>query len=84
MGREAAQTYKPEWPEMVDLKTKIDQKREDLDKLIDESVNRARQVASAEYQLALRRENALSEEVGTVKSQTLDQAATISPDPISP
>ncbi len=66
-------TFKPEWPSMVELKAKIDKGRQDLNRVIDERVSIARGSAYAEYQTALRQEQALVNELNNVKSQAIDQ-----------
>lgn len=66
-------TFKPEWPQMVSLKTQIEKGRQHLDGVIREMVQKARSVASAEYQSSLRQEQALAAELETIKRQAIDQ-----------
>jgi polysaccharide biosynthesis transport protein len=66
-------TFKPEWPKMVERKAEIDKGRQNLNAVIDEMVSKARSSAYAEYQTALRQENALAGELERVKSQAIDQ-----------
>ncbi|MGH9363212.1 MAG: GumC family protein [Thermoanaerobaculia bacterium] len=66
-------TFKPEWPKMVEQKAKIDRGRQNLNGVIDEMVAKARSGAYAEYQTALRQEQALAAEHERVKSQAIDQ-----------
>ncbi len=69
-------TYKPEWPEMVDLKARIDEGRQHLDSLIEEQARKARSAAYAEYQTALRREQSLQTEIARVKAEAMDRNAS--------
>ena len=63
------EVYKPEWPAMVELKSKIDQARRNLELASRQALGRARESARAEYQTALRREQALAAELGDAKSE---------------
>lgn len=69
------QTYKPEWPAMVELRAKIRQSRENLDRAIGDSVDSARESAYAAYQTALRRESSLKAELDAAKTELLDQSS---------
>lgn len=69
------QTYKPEWPGMVELKAEIDEGRRNLNRTIAEQAENARKTAQAEYQTALRREAALTRELEHAKSELLDQSS---------
>jgi len=69
------QTYKPEWPAMVELRAEIDQGRENLNKAISENVESARQAAYADYQTALRQEKTLEKEIEQAKGELLDQSS---------
>ncbi len=69
------QTYKPEWPAMVELQAEIDQGRENLNKAIAENVENAKKSAFAAYQTALRREKTLKQELEGAKSELLDQSS---------
>ncbi|HUP43343.1 MAG TPA: polysaccharide biosynthesis tyrosine autokinase [Thermoanaerobaculia bacterium] len=69
------QTYKPEWPGMVELKAEIDEGRRNLNRTIAEQAANARNAAQAEYQTALRREAALTLELEQAKSELLDQSS---------
>lgn len=69
------QTYKPEWPAMVELRGEIEQGRENLNRTIAESVEKAKKSAFAEYQAALRRERALEGELREVRMNLLDQGS---------
>jgi len=66
-------TYKPQFPEMVTLKSNIDKGREHLEQLIREQVEKARNDAYAAYQTALRQEQSLETELSTLRSQFLSQ-----------
>lgn len=64
-------TYKPEWPAMVELKSRIDRARKSMQQLITETVASAREKARGEYQTALRREQSLQQELEKIKSENL-------------
>jgi succinoglycan biosynthesis transport protein ExoP len=66
-------TYKPDWPDMVTLKAKIEKGRQHLDGVINEMVAKARGTAFAAFQTALRQEQALQAEIERVKSEAIDQ-----------
>lgn len=70
------QTYKPEWPGMVELRARIDEGEKNLQKVIAEQVEKAKETAYAEYQTALRREKALQDELEQQKSELLDQSSS--------
>ncbi len=69
-------TYKPEWPDMVDLKARIDEGRTHLDGLIAEQAREVLDVADAQYQTARRREQKLADEIARVKSRVMDRNAS--------
>jgi len=69
------QTYKPEWPAMVELRAEIEQGRENVTKAISENVESARQAAYADYQTAQRQEKTLEKEIEQAKSELLDQSS---------
>ena len=73
--RTKLQTYKPEWPEMVELRARIEEGEKNLQKVIADQVETAKDTAYAEYQTALRRERALEEELESQRSQILDQSS---------
>ncbi len=64
--------YKTEWPEMRELKARIDEGEEHLTKVVSEQVEQSRQAAYAEYQTALRRERALESEIQKAKVEAID------------
>jgi capsular exopolysaccharide synthesis family protein len=66
-------TYKPEYPLMQDLKARIDQQRRNLAAVIEETAAKARDTARAEYQTALRKEQALGREIDATKQENLEQ-----------
>ncbi len=69
-------TYKPEWPEMVDLKARIDEGRADLERMIVEQTREALASANADYQTARRREQSLADEIARVKAEVMDRNAS--------
>ena len=62
-------TFKPEWPAMVELKAKIDKGRQNLKTVAAEALTKAREGARGEYQTALRREQALAAELNQIKAE---------------
>jgi|CXWL01.1.fsa_nt_gi capsular exopolysaccharide synthesis family protein len=64
-------TYKPEWPAMVELKAKIDRGQSNLVSAIAAAVAKARETARAEYQTAQRQEQSLAAQLEKTKSETL-------------
>lgn len=68
-------TFKPEFPAMVELKARIDKQRQNLDGVINETVAQARETARADYQTTLRKEQALARELETAKNESLDQSS---------
>ena len=55
--------YRPEWPEMKRIRTEIDEKRESLRRVIQESYEQAKDQAFATYQQAKLKEDALEEQL---------------------
>jgi capsular exopolysaccharide synthesis family protein len=68
-------TYKPDWPAMLELKAKIDKGQQHLDGVVEEMVGKARSSAWADYQTALRQEQALRGELERIKSEAIDQSS---------
>jgi succinoglycan biosynthesis transport protein ExoP len=66
-------TYKPDFPDMVALKTEIDKARQHLNQVIGEQVDKARNNALASYQTSLRQEQELEGELNTLKREAIDQ-----------
>ncbi|MBZ5590454.1 MAG: polysaccharide biosynthesis tyrosine autokinase [Acidobacteriia bacterium] len=64
-------TYKPDWPAMLELKAQIDKGRQHLAEATQEMVVKARETAKAEYQGALRREESLTSELTRQKSDAM-------------
>jgi succinoglycan biosynthesis transport protein ExoP len=65
-------TYKAEWPAMQKLKARINEGRQNLDNVIAETVDKARETARTEYQTALRREQSLAAELARKKEEALN------------
>lgn len=57
------ETFSPEWPDMVELQSTIEEKREERERLVREQVNQARDQAYAEFQKARSEEDAIAEEL---------------------
>ena len=66
-----SQTYKPEFPAMVDLRLQIERARQNLGAMVEETVGKERDAARAEYQTAQRRESSLARELAGVKGETM-------------
>jgi polysaccharide biosynthesis transport protein len=66
-------TYKPDWPEMLTLKSEIEKGRQHLDKVIQEMVDKARGTALASFQAAQRQEQALEAELSRLKGEAIDE-----------
>ena len=66
-------TYKPEWPSMVELRSKIDNARGHMVSTVDEMFAKARQSANAEYLSAQRQEESLQKEMSRLRGQALNQ-----------
>jgi len=61
--------YKPEWPAMVELETRIEQARLNLESSSRQALERARSSARADYQTALRQEQSLAAELDSAKAE---------------
>jgi capsular exopolysaccharide synthesis family protein len=68
-------TFKPDWPEMVSLRTQIEKGKQHLDGVIKEMVEKARGGAYADYQAVLRQEQALEKELTASKKDAIDQSS---------
>ncbi len=68
------QTYKPEWPEMVEMRAEIERLQAAVSEAIDEEVEAARETAFAEYRTALREEEQLLDEITRLRGQALDSS----------
>jgi uncharacterized protein involved in exopolysaccharide biosynthesis len=64
--------YKPDWPEMIDLSSEIRQTRERLDSAIEEQAQGLTRSAYAEYQTALREEQALDAQIRRVRKDAMN------------
>ncbi|MGH9365906.1 MAG: GumC family protein [Thermoanaerobaculia bacterium] len=63
--------FKPEWPAMQQLKAQIDKGRHNLNAVIQETVDKAREVAKSDYLTALRREESLKVVLEAQKSEAM-------------
>jgi capsular exopolysaccharide synthesis family protein len=61
--------FKPEWPAMIELRSRIEQARANLGRVSADALARGREAARAEYQTALRREQSLAAALGQVKAE---------------
>ncbi|MCL6618315.1 GumC family protein [Thermomonas hydrothermalis] len=62
------QTFKPEYPEMLQLKSQIDE----LDRQIAKETDAVRASVKAEYDAAVRQEQMLSQQIAALRAQALD------------
>ncbi len=63
--------YKPDWPAMQQLKTRIEQGRQHLDAVVQETVRKAREAARADVLAAQRREELLQDSLKSEQSQAM-------------
>lgn len=68
-------TYKPEWPAMVELKTRIERGQEELAKIVDEMVSKAQKSAYGSFLTAQRQEQSLAIELEKLKGEAMDQSS---------
>ena len=73
---EKSNVYKPEWPAMQQLKSQIEEGRQNLRVAITEGASKAVQAARSEYLTALRREQSLRAMTRTEQSAALDQGSS--------
>ncbi len=66
-------TYKPDFPDMVALKTEIEKARQHLNEVLGEQVDKVKSTALASYQTALRQEQELEGELNNLKREAIDQ-----------
>ncbi len=66
-------TYKPEFPDMVALKTEIEKARQHLNEVVGEQVDKVKSTALASYQTAQRQEQELEGELNNLKREAIDQ-----------
>jgi len=64
-----SQTYKPDWPGMIDLAERIEASQATLNQRVREEASRVRQAVNAEVQSAQRQEAALESEIRDLRSQ---------------
>ncbi len=69
------QTYKPDWPEMVELQGEIERGRRSLAEAVADEADRVRRAAYAELQTAIRQEQSLANEIERVKQEAADLGA---------
>lgn len=68
-------TYKPDFPDMVALKAEIEKQRQNLDMLVRETFDKARNGAHTAWQTALRQEQALNGELEELKREAINQSS---------
>jgi capsular exopolysaccharide synthesis family protein len=66
-------TYKPDFPDMVALRTEIEKLRQHLSEVVGEQVDKVKSTALAGYQTALRQEQELEGELNNLKREAIDQ-----------
>jgi succinoglycan biosynthesis transport protein ExoP len=66
-------TFKPDFPDMVSLKTEIEKARQHLTEIVGEQVSKTKSNALAAYQTSLRQEQALENDLNTLKREAIDQ-----------
>ncbi|HUO86555.1 MAG TPA: Wzz/FepE/Etk N-terminal domain-containing protein, partial [Thermoanaerobaculia bacterium] len=67
------QTFKENFPDMQDLAAEIERGRQHLAGVVADEARRVRQAAYAEYQAALREEQALTQEIRRIKGQMAEE-----------
>jgi capsular exopolysaccharide synthesis family protein len=70
-----SQTYKSDWPGMVELAESIERGQRYLDQQLQEEADKVRRGANAEYQAALREEQALAAEIRGQRAQMSSENA---------
>jgi succinoglycan biosynthesis transport protein ExoP len=70
---EKSKKFKAEWPEMIQLKSKLDKVKQRLDKETYDIVKKVRNGARAEYETALKQELSLKNMLDQQKAKTTDQ-----------
>jgi len=63
--------FKPEWPAMQQLRTQIQQGRQNLDSVIEQTLAKAKETARTDYQTAQRREESLKEVLRVQKTEAM-------------
>ncbi len=66
-------TFKPDFPDMVSLKAEIEKSRQHLNEVLGEQVSKVKSNALAAYQTSLRQEQALENDLNTLKREAIDQ-----------
>jgi succinoglycan biosynthesis transport protein ExoP len=66
-------TFKPDFPDMVSLKAEIEKARQHLNEIVGEQVSKTKSNALAAYQTSLRQEQALENDLNTLKREAIDQ-----------
>lgn len=74
--KEKLETYTPEWPGMIELSNRIEEKKEQLARLTKETANQVRDRAYAEYQRAWKEEKEIAEEVGKVAEEARQKGSS--------
>jgi capsular exopolysaccharide synthesis family protein len=68
------QVYKPDWPDMVELKAGIEEQRRTMEREVDRAFDEARNLRRSEAQSARSRERRLLAEIANLKSDALDMS----------
>jgi polysaccharide biosynthesis transport protein len=68
-------TYKPDFPDMVALRTEIEKSRQHLNEVVGEQVDKVKSTALASYQTALRQEQELEGELNNLKRDVINQSS---------
>jgi capsular exopolysaccharide synthesis family protein len=68
-------TYKPDFPDMVALKTEIEKARQHLNEVLGEQVDKAKSTSLAAYQTASRQEQELENELNALKRDVINQSS---------
>ena len=69
----SSKTFKKDFPKMIELQAAIEKGRQHLAGVVEEMVEKARKTAYAEFQTALREEQALEQEMRSLKAEALDE-----------
>ena len=69
-------TYKPDFPDMVALRTEIEKARQHLNEVLGEQVDKVKSSALASYQTAARQEQELEGELNALKREAIDQSSS--------
>lgn len=66
-------TYKPQFPDMIALKTQMEAQRQSLEALVRETFDKARNTADSGFKTAVRQEQKLKDELELLKSEAINQ-----------